>query len=37
MEVFLNDVKSFTTFEKAEEYTYTFSDDNYDIVESELD
>jgi hypothetical protein len=37
MEVFLNDVKSFTTFEKAEEYAYTFSSNNYDIVESELE
>jgi hypothetical protein len=37
MELFLNDVRSFTTFEKAEEYAYTFSNNDYDIVESELD
>ena len=37
MEVFLNDVKSFTTLEKAEEYACKLSTNNYDIVKSDLD
>jgi hypothetical protein len=37
IEVSLNDVKSFTTFEKAEKYAHALTNDEYDIVESELD
>lgn len=40
-EVFLNDVKSFTTYEKAEYYLYElkrkFGFTNIEITESELD
>lgn len=37
IEVFLNDVKSFTTFEKAEEYADALYHGVYNIVESELE
>jgi hypothetical protein len=37
IEVFLNDVKSFTTFKAAENYANELPYGKYDIVESELE